>query len=105
MTADSHWGPSPFHPGSTEHRGRREDCSGPDCGPPPRIPDDWGAWCPHGKHVVVHDPECVDEWGNPFGRVVDPWPCDRCTQAEFEADQERAYHESCPSWEEIYGLH
>jgi hypothetical protein len=54
---------------------------------------------------VVHDPECVDEWGNPFGRVVDPWPCDRCTQAEFEADQERAYHESCPSWEEIYGLH
>jgi hypothetical protein len=29
----THFGPSPFHGGSTTHKGTREQCSGPDCGP------------------------------------------------------------------------
>lgn len=29
----THEGPSPYHGGLTTHRGRREDCTGPDCGP------------------------------------------------------------------------
>lgn len=29
----THEGPSPYHGGLTTHRGRREDCTGPDCDP------------------------------------------------------------------------
>lgn len=32
-TEPTHLGPDPSHGGLTTHRGRREDCSGPDCGP------------------------------------------------------------------------
>ncbi|MGW3511198.1 hypothetical protein [Streptomyces sp. NPDC000994] len=32
-TEPTHEGPDPSHGGLTTHRGRREDCTGPDCGP------------------------------------------------------------------------
>lgn len=102
-TGETHWGPSPFHPGDTEHRGRREDCSGPDCGP--EIPEGWGVWCPHGAHIVVPDPGLTDEDGYPVGRIAEPWPCDRCTRDGYEAAMEQEWLDSQPSWEEIHGLY
>ncbi|MFI0929677.1 hypothetical protein ACH4TP_38000 [Streptomyces sp. NPDC021012] len=33
MPEPTHQGPNPFHSGLETHRGRREDCTGPDCGP------------------------------------------------------------------------
>jgi hypothetical protein len=47
----------------------------------------------------------TDEEGYPVGRIVEPWPCGRCTRAEFEAAQEQEWLESQPSWEEIHGLY
>ncbi len=32
---ETHWGTHPSHGGATLHNGRRENCSGPDCGNPP----------------------------------------------------------------------
>lgn len=102
---ETHEGPSPYHPGSTVHRGRREDCSGPDCGPDVHtVPDGWGTFCPHGAHVVVLDREATTDGAWPVGKLVDPWPCGRCTRAEFEQAEDEAYENSLPSWEERYGL-
>lgn len=107
MNEETHEGLHPAFGYFTTHRGAQENCSLPDCAgrQPVVVPEDWGAWCPHGRHVVVRDPERVDEDGYPVGKAVDPWPCDRCTLAEFEAAEEQRYQDSLPSYEEIYGLY
>lgn len=87
----SHFGGSPYHGGMTEHRGVKADCPDPDCGPEMSVPADWGAWCRHGAHVVVRDPDGDDEWGYPTGMAADPWPCSLCTPDEFARDM--AAHE------------
>lgn len=52
--------------------------------------DQYGTWCPHGKHVLVADPEDASDY--PAQIPVDPWPCGSCTypqlQAELKAEAE-----------------
>jgi hypothetical protein len=104
---ETHEGLHPEFAYLTTHRGRFEDCSSPDCSSrqPVRIPEDWGAFCPHGAHVVVHDPDRVGNDGYPLGRMVDPWPCSQCTRGEFEAAEAARFEEQLPSWEEWNGLY
>ena len=45
---ETHWGADPGHGGLTQHRGRSEDCSAPDCADlnwPPR--DERGRFLPY----------------------------------------------------------
>lgn len=46
--------------------------------------DQYGMWCPHGKHVLVADPE--DTSDHPATIPADPWPCGSCTLSRLEAE-------------------
>ncbi|MGH6978922.1 MAG: hypothetical protein ACRED4_06495 [Brevundimonas sp.] len=48
----THLGPDPSHGGLTTHRGTRENCSGPDCGPAP-VEDDETPLCTCGAPVEL----------------------------------------------------
>jgi hypothetical protein len=63
------------------------------------IPPDWGYHCPHGAHVVVLD---RIEGGEPVGRMVEPWPCDRCTRDEFEAEMAAEVEESLAAFDDLF---
>lgn len=104
---ETHEGLHPAFGYLTTHRGAQSTCSSPDCVSlqPVAVPEGWGSYCPHGEHIVVHDPAHTDEDGYPLGVVVEPWPCGECTREEFEAAEEQAYADSLPSYEEIYGLY
>jgi hypothetical protein len=78
-----------------------ENCGAPECveKQPVRIPADWGYHCPHGAHVVVLDRV---EDGEPVGRMVEPWPCDRCTRDEFEAEVAAEMEESLSDFADLF---
>jgi len=104
---ETHEGLHPAFGYPTTHRGAQNTCPSPDCAgrQPVVVPENWGAYCPHGEHVVVHDPEMLTDLGEPLGRVVEPWPCTDCTREQFDEAQQQAYEETLPSYEEIYGLY
>lgn len=91
---------------------------------------EWGTYCPHGTKIVEaveadhtcqnpqpdceHSGElghlCIDHtaWCKacyPDGRKILPWPCDRCTEATFDREQQEMEEQY---WEgmrrEAYGL-
>lgn len=46
--------------------------------------DQYGTWCPHGKHVLVVDPDDASDY--PGTILADPWPCDNCTPEQLDAE-------------------
>lgn len=46
--------------------------------------EEFGLWCPHGKHVMVVDPNDNREF--PDCVMADPWPCNKCTPDQVQAE-------------------
>ncbi|MFB7461287.1 hypothetical protein [Streptomyces sp. NPDC056188] len=64
--------------------------------------DCWGVFCRHGIKILAVTPETRGKGVSREGRIVEPWPCPECSQAEFETELDEeaaAYWESQgPHW-------
>jgi len=48
----------------------------------------YGVWCAHGRHIMVVDPADVSAY--PGCLPADPWPCDKCSFADYKREMEQA---------------
>jgi hypothetical protein len=66
--------------------------------------EQWGVWCPHGKHIVIADP--ADDSDYPLDVAADPWPCTQgCTWEGYQAERaEEAAKADAEQWADYYRM-